>query len=100
MVIPRPGSRPSSPGLLHHLAALLSLAGQQPGPGSAPSADREAADRPSVARRRRRQQLALAQRLLDPLPPALRAPNGNGETFWRAVRWGGLGLLLARWLAR
>ena len=47
-----------------------------------------------------RQRLALAQQLFDPLPPALRPVHEGAEQFWRALRWGGLGLLLAWWLSR
>ena len=73
---------PSS-GLLHHLAALLSL----------PAQARLAS---GVVGRRQRQRLALAQRLLDPLPRGLQA-SGDGERFWRGLRWGGAGMLLV-WL--
>jgi hypothetical protein len=52
-----------------------------------------------VTLRRRRQKLELAQRLLDPLPDALLPSSRHGERFWSALRWGGLGLLLA-WLLR
>jgi hypothetical protein len=52
-----------------------------------------------VTLRRRRQKLELAQRLLDPLPTALLPSSRHGERFWSALRWGGLGLLLA-WLLR
>lgn len=72
-----------SQGLLHHLAALLSLPGQA----------RQAS---GALGRRQRQRLALAQRLLDPLPQGL-ATRGDGERFWRALRWGGGGMVLA-WL--
>lgn len=70
-------------GLLHHLAAVLTL------PGQANAAS-------GVAGRRQRQRLAMAQRLLDPLPVGLRASQG-GERFWCILRWGGAGMLLA-WL--
>ena len=73
-------------GVLHHLAALLNLAGRRPLAGN------------GTPQRRRRQRLSLAQRLLDPLPSALRPPDQGAERFWRAIRWGGPGLLLARWL--
>jgi hypothetical protein len=43
--------------------------------------------------------LSIAQRLLDPLPPNLRSLDSASERFWRMLRWGGLGLLLARLLA-
>jgi hypothetical protein len=80
--------RSPPPGLLHHLAAVLSIAGR---PGAvAPT---------GVTLRRRRQKLELAQRLLDPLPDALLPSSRHGERFWSALRWGGLGLLLA-WLLR
>ena len=86
MAEPRPLLRPNTlrpQGLLHHLAVLLSLPAQ--------------AQRASgVAARRQRQRLAMAQRLLDPLPQGLRSSD-DGERFWRLVRWGGLGMLLA-WL--
>ena len=69
--------------LLHHLAVLLSLPTQ--------------AQRCSgVTARRQRQRLAMAQRLLDPMPQGLRS-SGDGELFWRLIRWGGAGMLLA-WL--
>jgi hypothetical protein len=89
----RQGSRPdSSPRLLHHLQALLVLATRS-----------ERITRPrepslSRAERRRQQHLALSQRLLDPLPPALRGADRGAERFWSALRWGGCGLLVARLL--
>jgi hypothetical protein len=76
---------PRGPRLLHSLGDLHSLAAAQAGLGS--------------GERRRRQHLALAQRLLDPLPPALLPPQAGSEQFWRLVRWGGAGLLLSRLLA-
>lgn len=95
-----PGTRPSRRHhtrqpplhLLHHLAALLALTGSrsQPmdiGPAAA-----------GAALRRRRQRLALAQRLLDPLPAALQPAEPRGDLFWRGLRWGSCGLLLALWL--
>jgi len=97
----RPFSRsPSrrSPRLLHHLAALLSLAGQRAGQTRQTIGTAEVEGRPSTVRRRRLQHLALAQRLLDPLPPALSPPYPEAERFWRALRWGGLGVLIACWL--
>ncbi|MCP9785445.1 hypothetical protein [Cyanobium sp. N5-Cardenillas] len=88
MSLPQRPRRSPPPGLLHHLAAVLSLAGR---PGAvAPT---------GVTLRRRRQKLELAQRLLDPLPDALLPSSRHGERFWTALRWGGLGLLLA-WLLR
>jgi hypothetical protein len=88
-----------SPRLLHHLAVLLSLAGQR-GVGRKAHAAEATEGRPSAAWRRRRQHLAMAQRLLDPLPASLRPPDQQAEGFWRALRWGGAGFLLAWWLAR
>jgi len=85
---PRPRAARRSPGVLHHLAALLNLAGRR-------LPEREGA----APMRRRRQRLALAQRLIDPLPPGLRSGDGGGERFWRVLRWGGLGLMVA-WLLR
>ena len=80
--------RSPPPGLLHHLAAVLSIAGRP-----------KAVAPTGVTLRRRRQKLELAQRLLDPLPDALLPSSRHGERFWSALRWGGLGLLLA-WLLR
>lgn len=52
----------------------------------------------AVAERRLRQRIGIAQRLLDPLPPGLRNPTNAAEGFWRLLRWGGVGMLLAAWL--
>jgi hypothetical protein len=41
----------------------------------------------------------MAQRLLDPLPDALLPPDRASELFWRVIRWGGAGVLLARLLS-
>ncbi|MEB3256266.1 MAG: hypothetical protein VKJ05_07750 [Synechococcaceae cyanobacterium] len=82
----RPLHRPS--GVLHHLAAVLNLAGRQQPQGET-----------GAPMRRRRQRLALAQRALDPLPPALLPQGRAASLFWRVLRWGGLGMLLA-WLLR
>lgn len=83
------------PRLLHHIDAVLTLCGPRHGlhPGRGSQQTRE---------RRRRQRLSLVQRLLDPLPRELRGPGDGSERFWRAMRWGGGGLLLAwllQWLA-
>ena len=51
-----------------------------------------------VVQRRQRQRLALTQRLLDPLPRQLTRPNCSEILFWRCLRWGTAGLLLAWWL--
>jgi hypothetical protein len=77
---------------LHHLAALLTLANRSRGSSEADNLGRQ--------QRRQRQHLALAQRLLDPLPVSLRSGGHAAELFWRAVRFGGAGVLLAWWLMR
>jgi len=64
---------------------LHGLAASKPGSGSSD--------------RRRLQRLTIAQRLLDPLPQALRPREAARERFWILLRWGGLGLLLARLLS-
>ncbi|KEF43429.1 MAG: hypothetical protein ER33_01410 [Cyanobium sp. CACIAM 14] len=79
-------SSPARP--LHHLAAVLLLAGR---PGAVPPS--------GVALRRRRQRQELAQRLLDPLPATLQPSSRRADRFWSALRWGGLGVLAA-WLLR
>lgn len=81
----RPRRRPA--GVLHCLAALLALVQRPPAP-----------EHSGTAQRRQGQRLALAQRLLDPLPSALVSPAASRERFWRVLRWGGLGLLVARLL--
>ena len=87
--IRRSPNRPRRRGLLHPLEDLLALSSRQP----APQPD-------GRHQRRRRQQLALAQRLLDPLPPGLQAPELAADRFWTVLRWGGLGLILAKLLQR
>lgn len=77
------------PSLLHHLDALLTLAAPRP-----PAAGGGAADR------RRRQRLALARRLLDPLPQVLLPEGRHAEHFWQALRWGGAGMAVALLLRR
>lgn len=76
-------------GLLHPLEDLLALAQKPP-----------SAQESGSAQRRQRQRLALAQRLLDPLPPGLSSPEATADQFWRVLRWGGLGLIVARLLQR
>ena len=51
-----------------------------------------------VQQRRERQRLALAQRLLDPLPPELTQPGRSHLLFWRCLRWGTVGMLVCLWL--
>jgi hypothetical protein len=92
----RRGPRPDpSPRLLHHLQALLTLATP---PARAAKAKRQ--DPVSRSERRRRQHLALSQRLLDPLPEALRPSGLEANLFWIALRWGGCGMVLAMVLRR
>lgn len=50
-----------------------------------------------AAQRRQRQRIVLVQRLLDTLPGPLARANQSDVLFWRGMRWGTLGLLLA-WL--
>jgi len=83
----RPG--PAGVRLLHHLQALFGLAGAQ-----------QEARVGGRRERRRRQQRAVARRLLNPLPPGLLPTETGPDRFWTALRWGGVGLLLACWLAR
>jgi len=87
--------RPRSPHTpirwLHQLATLMAQVSQ---------AERISPGDESLRARRLRQRMALAQRLLDPLPLPLR-PNSWQETaLWTALRWGGVGLGLGVWLHR
>ncbi len=84
------GPGPRSRGMLHPLEDLLALS-QRP-----PATQEDSGS----AKRRQRQRLALAQRLLDPLPAALVAPEATRDRFWTMLRWGGLGLIVARLLHR
>ena len=88
---PRPTS---SPQLLHHLQALLDLAA--PATPAGPGGE----GRLGRAERRRRQHLALAKRLLDPLPVSLRESTDGADHFWMALRWGGCGMVLVQLLGR
>jgi len=83
--------RPGTAGvrLLHHLQVVFSLADAQQESRIGGRRDR-----------RRRQQRAVARRLLHPLPSGLLPTETGPERFWTALRWGGVGLLLAWWLAR
>jgi hypothetical protein len=94
----RRGPRPdTSPRLLHHLQALLALA-SPPARARASKAKRQ--EPVSRSERRRRQHLALSQRLLDPLPEPLRPSGLEANLFWIALRWGGCGMVLAMVLRR
>lgn len=73
--------------LLHQLDGLLSQA-------------LDPARCQGVQQRRQRQRQALAQRLLNPLPAVLAPPLRMDQVLWRALRWGGIGLMLALWLKR
>lgn len=75
---------------MHPLEDLLALA----------QAPDNSQDNGGSAQRRQKQRLALAQRLLDPLPTGLANPEAASERFWTVLRWGGLGLILARLLQR
>lgn len=52
----------------------------------------------SIANRRLQQRLALAQRLFEALPEALTPGMAPSDRFWRALRWIGLGVVIARLL--
>ncbi|MFM7311743.1 MAG: hypothetical protein ACKO0M_01005 [Cyanobium sp.] len=76
---------------LHQLAALMAQVAR---------AERLSSSDDSLQARRLRQRMALAQRLLDPLPGALQPRGWQDQWLWTALRWGGGGLLLALWLRR
>jgi hypothetical protein len=87
--------RPRSPHTpirwLHQLANLMAQVSraERLGPGD-----------DSLQARRLRQRMALAQRVLDPMPAPLRPSNWLETSFWTGLRWGGVGMLLALWLRR
>lgn len=76
---------------LHQLANLMAQVSR---------AERLSASDDSLQARRLRQRMALAQRLLDPLPAPLQPGAWPEWVLWRALRWGGVGLALALWLKR
>ncbi|MEY4296963.1 MAG: hypothetical protein RLZZ423_142 [Cyanobacteriota bacterium] len=76
---------------LHQLAGLMAQVAR---------AERLSAADDSLQARRLRQRMALAQRLLDPLPAPLQPRGWQEQWLWTALRWGGIGLLLALWLHR
>ncbi len=100
---PRPSSRrhsrrrspcrtaPGREGWLRSLSTLLAVVAR---------GERLAPDDRSSMGRRLRQQLELGQRLLDPLPAPLHSVRWQEEVLWKALRWGGAGLLLGWWLTR
>lgn len=75
--------------LLHLVGTLFTLAGQG-------GENRSGTETSSGPMRRRRQRLSLVRALLGTLPPALQPETPFEETFWRALRWGGVGLLMGR----
>jgi len=87
--------RPRSPHTpirwLHQLAGLMAQVTR---------AERLTTTDDSLQARRLRQRMALAQRLLDPLPASLQPRGWQEQSLWTALRWGGAGLLLALWLHR
>ncbi len=88
----RPSRTPYPTGRwLHALSVLL---------GQVSRADRLSRGDNGSSSRRLRQRLSTAQRLLDPLPPALRGTDWSENVLWTALRWGGGGLLLALCLHR
>jgi hypothetical protein len=76
---------------LHQLAGLMAQVAR---------AERLSSNDDSLQARRLRQRMALAQRLLDPLPSPLQPRGWQEQWLWTALRWGGAGLLLALWLHR
>lgn len=52
----------------------------------------------SIANRRLQQRLALAQRLFEALPASLTPGMALSDRFWRALRWIGVGMVIARLL--
>jgi hypothetical protein len=87
--------RPRSPHTpirwLHQLANLMAQVSR---------AERLPSGDDSLQARRLRQRMALAQRVLDPLPLPLRTSTWHDTALWNALRWGGVGLVLALWLKR
>ena len=76
---------------LHQLAALMAQVAR---------AERLAGGDDSLQARRLRQRMAVAQRLLDPLPKPLQPIGWAERWLWTGLRWGGPSLLLALWLQR
>ena len=76
---------------LHQLAGLMAQVAR---------AERLSSGDDSLQARRLRQRMALAQRLLDPLPAPLQMRGWQEQWLWTALRWGGVGLVLALWLHR
>lgn len=94
-LLKRPPSRGS--GWLHGLSTLLTVASQAE---RLAAQERSSPGELSSSGRRLSQRLELGQRLLDPLPAPLRGSHWQDQVLWRALRWGGVGLILAWWLLR
>ena len=54
----------------------------------------------AVSDRRWKQRRATGRRLLEMDAKGWDLPNVKGARFWRMLRWGGAGFVLAWWLAR
>ena len=76
---------------LHQLAGVMAQVS---------AAERLSSGDEGLQARRLRQRMALAQRLLDPLPRPLQSRQWPELVLWRGLRWGGVALLLALWLRR
>ena len=76
---------------LHQLAGLMAQISR---------AERLQAADQSLQARRLRQRMALAQRVLDPLPRPLMAQGWPEQLLWTALRWSGPAMALALWLKR
>ncbi|MEC8213811.1 MAG: hypothetical protein VX069_01935 [Cyanobacteriota bacterium] len=53
-----------------------------------------------VASRRWAQRRKTGSRLLEMEPEGWDRPDAKGARFWRMLRWGGAGFVLAWWLSR
>ena len=73
-----------------HTVSLLMLQGRR----QAVSIQRDQ----SSSERRWRQRRDLAEKLLETPAEGWTLPKHRGARFWRALRWGGSGFVLAWWL--
>jgi hypothetical protein len=87
----RPGSPHQPIRWLHQLANLMAQIAR---------AERLQVSDDGLQARRLRQRIALAQRLLDPLPKPLQPSPWQELLVWRGLRWGGVGLFVALLLRR